>query len=68
VTDLLKANVFGILPKASPTNIQSVFSNKAMMVEANTAVEKEKTQLLFSGMAHMKITSKPAQMNKIFMY
>ena len=44
-TDLLKANVFGILPKASPTNIQSIFSNKAMMVEANTAVEKEKTQL-----------------------
>jgi len=35
--ELLKANVFGILPKAPPTNIQSIFSNKAMMVEANTA-------------------------------
>lgn len=42
-TDLLKANVFGILPKASPTNVQSILSDKAMVVEANTAVEKEKT-------------------------
>jgi len=35
--ELLKANVFGILPKASSTNVQSIFSDKAMMVEANTA-------------------------------
>ena len=41
-TNLLKANVFGILPKASSANVQSIFSDKAMVVEANTAMEKEK--------------------------
>lgn len=41
-TNLLKANVFSILPKASSTNIQSIFSDKAMMVKANTAMEEEK--------------------------
>ena len=48
-TNLLKANVFGILPKASSTNIQSIFSDKAMMVEANTAMEKEKYSYLLVG-------------------
>ena len=43
LANLLKANVFSILSKASSTNVQSIFSDKAMMVEANTAVTKINT-------------------------
>jgi len=35
--ELLEANVFGILPKASATDVEPILSYEAMVVETNTA-------------------------------
>jgi len=49
----LEANVFGILPKASATDVEPILSYEAMVVETNTAAEKKET-------FNIKLCAKPS--------
>ena len=40
-TNLLKTNFFGILPETSAANVQSIFSDEAMVIKTDTATTKK---------------------------
>ena len=41
-TDLLKANIFGVLPEALSADVECVFADQSMPVATYSAVKKEK--------------------------